>query len=194
MEDEIVEYAKPYCLHCYAPLAVSQSASAWCGTCGKSNLRVDLEQLWTSERRFRELEDLLKVIVVLSMLGFCAFAVFVLGLHDHRAMPMAIFVPGVIGVLLWDLACITRKAGTYRWDLIAAGIGWVIGPLWLIITLVAGFERPPRDRIAWGGLFAMGLFVCVTTIGAPWIRRRWMGWRDRHVAERQAALREQPAG
>lgn len=193
MERHRPDYVTPYCLHCYAPLAASQSASIWCGSCGKTNLRIDLDLLWTSERRLRELEDMLKVIVVLSMLGFCAFSVFVLGLHDHRAMPMAIFVPGVIGFLLWDLVSITRKSGTYRWDLIAAGIGWVIGPLWLVLAGVGGWSSP-RDQLSWGALFAMGLIIMILTIGAPWIRRRWMGWRDRHVAERQAALREQPLG
>ena len=193
MERHRPDYIKPYCLHCYAPLATSQSASVWCGACGKSNLRVDLDQLWTQERRFRELEDVLKVLVVLSMLGFCFFAVFVLGLYDYRAMPLAIFVPGVIGVLLWDLACITRREGTYRWDLICAGIGWVVAPLWMVITGLTGWANS-GERLAWGGLFAMGAIVMILTVGASRIRRGWFVWRDHHVAQRQAERLEAPVG
>ena len=40
----------------------------------------------------------------------------------------------------------------------------------------------------------MGAIVMILTIGAPWIRRRWFAWRDRHVAERQAEALRAPLG
>ena len=187
------EYSRPYCLHCYAPIAPSSSPSVWCGTCGRSNLKVDLDRLWTGERRFRDLEDMLKVAVVLGMLAFCAYAVFVLGLQDYRAMPMAIFVPGVVGVLLWDLASITHRSGVYRWDVISAVLGWLVCPLWLLVTGARVLRaRELEHRLAFLGLFLAGLLVAVLSIGAPWLRARLRAWRDGHVAARQAALRDAP--
>lgn len=185
---------RPYCLHCYAPLPAFQGASALCSGCGRSNLRVDLERLWTQERRFRELEDVLKVAVVLLMLAFSAYSVLVLGIQDHRALPMAIFVPGVLGVLLWDLAAITRRRATYRWDLLLALLGALVGGFWLLaVTARVVSARNPSSWTDWLGVAGVALVVLGVVLGGPLARWRWVRWREAFVARRQREVTGRPS-
>ena len=179
-------YRRPYCLHCYAALSPQLGARALCSSCGKTSLRVDIERVWTQERRLRDLEDILKVSVVLLMLAFSAFAVFVLGIQDYRALPMAIFVPGVLGVLLWDLAAITRRRAAYRWDLILALLGALIGGFWLLAVwarLVAA--RGPTHWEDWLGVGGVAAVVLGIVLGGPLVRWRWSRWQEAYIARRQ---------
>jgi hypothetical protein len=147
---------------------------------------VDLERLWTQEPRFRELEDLLKVAVVLLMLAFSAYSVFVIGIQDYRALPLAIFVPGVLGVLLWDLAAITRRRATYRWDLILALLASLVGGFVLLaVTNRVVHSRDPVRWTDWLGPAGVAAVVLGVVIGGPLARLCWGRWRDAYISRRQ---------
>jgi|GEM_PF-2643385 len=182
MKSKHPDYSTPYCLHCYAPLEEFRGASTACSSCGEPNLRVDLQRLWTRERRLREVEDLLKVLVCLAMGAIAAFALLNPGMGVGRGHGMAIGGPIVMGVLLWDLASITRRRTLFRSDIVWPIIGWLLGLPFVWMVLVVGDEVATPVRYA---LLVSGIALTLPAMASPLLRRGWSRWRDGHIARGQ---------
>lgn len=178
-------FATPYCLHCYAPLERFRGASCECATCGRPNLHVDQQRLWTRERRLRELESLAKSLILIAMGGVAALALMFPGSGVGKGHGMAIGAPILMGILLWDLASITRSESQFRGDIIWPIIGWGLGPLSLLVLHALSVQEGVG-----GPELSAALFLCVAVtvpaVFSPWIRRRWLRWRAEHIARRQA--------
>lgn len=176
------EYSSPYCLHCYAPLGRMTGASVPCPACGRANLKADQQQLWTRERKLRELESLLKLAIALAMIGVGAMALLFPGTGVGRGHGMAIGTPIVVGILLWDLASITRRQTIFRADIIWPIIGWFLGLPFVWFTLTIGGMVSPRVQVT---LLVLGVVVTIPAIFSPLLRRFWTRWCERHIARAQ---------
>ena len=93
-------YRRPYCLHCYAPLENVEGASIPCPRCGRANIRLDLQKLWTRERRIRELESILHFLVTAAVVGIGAAALLNSGIGTGVGHGMAFGAPILIGAVL----------------------------------------------------------------------------------------------
>lgn len=178
-------FHSPYCLHCYAPMERIQGASEPCPSCGSPIVKADLSRLWTHERRLHKIESLLKAMVCVAMTIFGALALVWPGAGVSPGQGMALVVPLVVGVLLWDAASITRRRSLYRADILWSIIGWVLGPIALLATLGMAAGEGHREFYGWAGVTVM---IMVPAILSPLIRRGWSRWRDNHIAEAQRLI------
>ena len=174
-------YRAPYCLHCYAPLEEVAAPSTTCPCCGRANLVVDLRRLWTRERKLRELEQLLKAVVVVLIGAISLTALFNPGVgtsgHGHG---MAVGAPILLGILLWDAASITQRESLFRGSIV-----WpIVGGVFLLPSAALALAVPlPVVRVI-AGLVALS---CLAGLMSPLLRRRWLSWRREHIAAAQAA-------
>lgn len=176
------DYRSPYCLHCYTPVERFKGASEPCPACDRPIVKADFGRLWTRERKLKELEDLLKTLVVVAMTIVGALALLYPGIGVGRGQGMAIGAPIVIGVLLWDVASITRQRSLFRADIIWPIIGLLLGPIFLMFTLALAKDEGREVYYVWAGLTVA---IMVPAILSPLLRRWWSSWRARHIAEAQ---------
>ncbi|MCB9913955.1 MAG: hypothetical protein H6828_02255 [Planctomycetes bacterium] len=175
-------YASPYCLHCYAPLGEVQAPSTHCAVCGHANLVVDLRRLWTREKRLRELEHLLKVIVALFIGAISLAALFSrqsgMSAAGHG---MGVGAPILLGLLLWDAVSITQRESLFRGSIVWPIVGWAF-----VVPATALALAVPLPMVRWiAGAVALGSLAGILS---PLTRRRWIAWRERHVLAGQQAL------
>lgn len=183
--------SKPYCLRCYASLSSKRATSRRCKRCGENNLEVDRLMRWTREERFVLLERLLKFAVVFAMVLVAAVALLSPGIGSGKGHGMAIGAPILVGVLLWDVAGLTRKRSQFRADIVWPIIGWFLGLpaaglFWALYS---------NERAGAGALWLLGFSVALTlpAILSPRIRRRWASWRESYVEARRLAAVESAA-
>lgn len=168
-------YRPPYCLHCYAPLGEVISPSTPCPACGRPNLVVDLRRLWTRERKVREIEQLLKAIIVVVIGSISLLALLHPGIgtsgHGHG---MAAGAPILLGILLWDAASITQRESLFRGSII-----WpIVGGVFLLPAVAFALAVPqPLPR----GIAVLVALACVAGLLSPLTRRRWLAWREAHI-------------
>lgn len=179
------EYASPYCLHCYAPLARSKGASYECSACGLSSLQVDFGRLWTREPGLRKLERLAKALILTTMVCLTALILLNPGVGISKGHGMVIGAPLLIGVLLWDLASITRSESQFRGDIVWPIVGWGLGPI--VGYVLFGLWTQSGNPLLLG-LFVLCCAVTLPAVFSPLIRRWWRSWRVRHVLRAQGVL------
>ena len=176
-------YQFPYCLHCYSPLGELTAPSTRCSRCGAANLSVDLRRLWTRERKVRQLEGLLKGVIVVLLGGLSALMLLFPGTGISGAgHGMAAGAPILLGVLLWDAASISQRDSVFRGSLI-----WpIVGAIGLLPTILFFLSMPSPWWVRPVSFFlALG---CLAGVLSPLTRRRWRAWREARVAGRQREL------
>ena len=184
MNEPAPEIRRPYCLRCYAALPTFAGARCVCERCGFVNVKHDLGIFWTKEKRFRDLEELAKTLIVLFLVGLGL--VVALGLKEGSGIGTgqgwAVGFPILIGVILWETAeKITRRKPYFRaaivWRVVFVILG---GP----IVLLGVATEPGLARVV---VFAVGgalLFVALTA--GAW-SKRLAAWRDRRIRAGQYA-------
>jgi hypothetical protein len=145
---------------------------------------VDRGRLWTRERRLRRLESLAKGLILITMASVAAMALLFPGSGVGRGHGMAIGAPILLGILLWDLASITRSRSQFRADIVWPIIGWLLGPLSILVALALWIEESRHPLLLILAILCAA--VTLPAIFAPLIRHRWVAWREAHVARGQA--------
>jgi len=174
-------YSRPYCLHCYAPLEEFEGPGTHCPHCERLNLRVDTQTYWTKERRFRNIEELLKIAVGVLVCSLTALALFDPGLASGVKSGMGIGAPILLGVLLWDLARITRKRSVFSARIIWPIAGALFGLVGLLLYPEVRLYGSTQAMILVGIAFAIAFFGLLTPLTSRW----WRLWRERHIASSQ---------
>lgn len=175
-------YETPYCLHCYVPLHAVKGASTHCPNCGKANLTIDLQRLWTREKRISDIEDLLKILIVIGVGAISTAALVNPGVGiSGKGHGMAAGAPILLGLLLWDVASLRQKTSVFRASLI-----WpIVGTLALLLSgLVFLTTGALMVRVVSGTTALASIAAVLSRI----TRRRWLAWRENHVLARQRAL------
>lgn len=179
-------YETPYCLHCYIPLHDVEGASTHCPQCGRANLTIDLQRLWTREKRIGDIEDLLKILIVIGVSAISIAALLHPGVGmSGRGHGMAAGAPILLGILLWDVTSITKKTSLFRGSLI-----WpIVGAIGLLISgPIFWTNGELLVRVVSGAIVA----ASIAGILSPFTRKRWLAWRVQHVLARQRALGIEP--
>ncbi|MFT7484806.1 MAG: hypothetical protein ACI9F9_000650 [Candidatus Paceibacteria bacterium] len=165
----------PYCLHCYATLDSLTPPSTHCPECNRINLAVDLKRLWTKERKVRDIEQILKALIVVFLGALSGYILLNSGVglsgHGHG---MAVGAPIVLGILLWDAASITQKTSVFKGSLIWPIVGGLL--LWPACTIALGTTQLGPRLIA----SAVSL-ACAFGLLSPLLRPRWLAWRGQRV-------------
>ena len=173
---------RPYCLNCYAALAPFEGSRHVCSSCGFLNLRVDQELYWTREKRFRDLEELAKTMIVFFLGGVSLLMFSGLGSSGiGMGQGWAVGFPILFGALLWETASkITRWKPYLRAGLVWGIMSGVVAAPFLMIGFGADIRVSER-AVFLGVGFVLGLIA----VGLPRVSRGLHAWRLKRICAAQ---------
>ena len=172
---------RPYCLHCYSPLAGASRTSVTCERCDALNVLADQRRFWTLEPGLRQIEKGVKGLLLVLLALVLGSMLNTSGIHFGKGRIFELAIPIMITVLLWETANkITQRRPHFRAGLFWTAVPLVIGvPLCLAVLLA---EEPWSDRGAMGGV-AVGLVAF--GLAVRWLEKRAERWRDERVLRGQ---------
>ena len=147
----------------------TSAAAVTCNVCNKPNLRQDQQLYWTRERRYVELERMLKALVVV-VVGMIAWLLLSPdgSKHGYAGVGYSAGFPIALGFVLWDTtSLVTRKRSILRLEVVWPALVFTLGfaPLliWLVVLLLTGparfFTEASLGTITVIGVWTLAWFV-----------------------------------